>query len=476
MTTNDFSADDLEILRLLAEGAEAETMLSEVEDGFSAERARLFLDDEERFAELAQIVGSVAPGSGWFLAAVAPGERGELNRQLLLRALELRGEDSDELHHVTREGGTTVVTRERAMPDPAEAVTVLLPGGSVRWTSREAEVPSRIEYTGAPAWVTDVLGEEAVEEIADGAEELFLEETPASALLSRYALGRWLHRWHPGGSHRRPFAEGMLRVELGALAWRAAGLWGSTAEAAGWLDGAGREIVRLTREVRDWTGWRRSLADAVIDDARQAYLDLFPDASDADEIRRLGPAARRVGADLSEFWARLAPLERDDLALVASAISIGDQAVEFTVDPAAVPPRSVSSAAANALVEVAEGERGTEVRVLVALGDQPVPALAATLILDADRHTVELPRQEDGYLGAVDVLIAPHRLEIYVHEPGYTGPLRSPDAVRATRHGIDAVLTARQAVYDAITGDGHELRGLSSVPFLAEIAGWRDDQ
>ncbi|HMR47844.1 MAG TPA: hypothetical protein PKE40_01115 [Arachnia sp.] len=374
---------------------------------------------------------------------------------------------------VVRNADVTTVLRRPERVDVAEAVTLGLADGGVSWTSREAEVPSRVEYAGAPTWVAEVLGEDVVEEIAAGADELFLDETPASALLSRYALGLWLHRWHPGGSYRQPFAEGWLRVELGVLAWRAAGLLGSTAAASGWLDGAGREIVGLTREIHDWTGWRRSLADAVIDDACQAYLELFPDASDADEVRRLGQVAQRVGADLSEFWARLAPLGEDDLALAASGISVGDQAVEFTVDPAVVPPRSVASGSTNALVEVAEGERGTEVRVLVALGDQPVPGLVATLVVDGSRHTVELPLLEDGYLGALAVLIAPQRLEVYVHAPGHTGPLRSPDAVRATRDYIDAVLTARQAVYDAITGDGHELRGLSSVPFLAEIAGWR---
>lgn len=434
---SDFTASDLEILRLLA--------------------------------------ASPAPGGDWLLAAGQPGEVGRANRRVLLRAMRAYHQGPYNRYWITRIGDTTRLARTQGALDLAESTTVDLPGGAASWASRDNDGPSGVEYVGAaPTWLRELLGGAVVERLSRGTEEFFADETLAAELLGRYALGLWLHRWHPSGPRRQPFAEGALRVELGVLAWRASDLLGSTSAATEWLRGTADEIVALALRVHSWTGWRRALADGVLQDACQAYLALFPSTPEADEIRRLAEAIRDT-ADLAPFWATLAPLTRDDLALVASTISLGDQAVEFAVDAAAVPPRSVSASRMNAVVEVADGERATEIRILVSPGDQPVAGLAATLIVDGERHTIELPRWEGGYVGVLEMFSEPGRIEIHVHELGYAGPLRSPVAVQTTREYIDAVLSARQATYDAISGEGEEIRGLSSVPFVAEILGWRDE-
>lgn len=473
MTDNEFPVSDLEVFRLLADGAAADELASEIEDGFSADRARLFLDSAERFEDLADLVYYVEPGSGWYRAAAQPDELGTLNRRLLTRALEVRHNDPDDLYQVTRSEGWTRLAQRHGWLDVAETTSVTLPGGTATWASRGAGLPSAVEYSGAqPGWLEDLLGAECAAALSDGAGALSPDETRTGDLLSRYALGLWLERWHPGGTVSHAFPEGLLRLELGTVAWRAAEALGSTAEARRWLADGGDEIVALAGLLHTWSGWPRALAAAVLDDAALAYVDLFPDASDAARVRGIVDGLGEAGSDVIAPR----PPARRALALVAGVtLAYGDQAEEFAVDPAQVPARSVSAAARNALVEIVEGASGTQIRVSVAQGQQPVPALAATLVVDGDSHVIALPLSAGGYEGVFDGADEPHSVDVHVHEPGRSGPFRGADAIEETLRYIDAVLAARRAVYEDLDDDGEGLRGLPSVPFLAEIAGWRDD-
>ncbi len=475
MTADDFSSADLQLLSLLAGADAGDRLVNEILEGFSADRAALLLDSAEHFAQLAELITSITPGRGWYRTAARSDETGRLNRRLLLRAELVRTRPA-ETHHVVREDQHTTLTSLSGRVDDVSSATVALPGGQVTWDCADpTEITSLAFDRAVPQWLTEVLGSEAADAVVSGAAAVEVREQAGGAMLARYALADWLHRRHPGtGDPRRRFPEAIHRIETGTLAWQAETLLGSTLQAADWLAGAGTHIVALHGRIQAWTGWRRTLADRVVEVACDAFLDAWPAATDAGDVRRLRNAL--VHADAEAGVLDYAGIADRELALVAGHSSGGDivRSGGLTVDPLLVPPRSVHAVALNARWELVEGDE-LELVVRAASGDSPVPMIEATAVLDGAITAFELPHGHEGYRGAMQLAVEPETIEVHVHGLGIAGPFRDPASVEETRRQIEAVLSARRDVFDGLLNDDGSLRFMPSGPFLAELICWRPE-
>lgn len=481
MDSYEFSDSDLELVRLLRESAAADELVSEVRGGFSPERAALFLESPEKFAELADLVSNLAPGAGWFLASATRSERGRLNLRLLDRVLRLRPTPDDHRFRIERRNGTTRLTVKTSPDEPASGAEIRLPAGRAIWSSTDLDAPPEIEFSGqTPVWLADLIGEASAEAVASGADAVDVDEGPEISVLSRYALGLWLHRWHPGGTSEQasPFDESLLRVELGALASQAAPSSGASDQAAEWLNGTGLHILALADRIQSWTGWRRVLADSVLTAASRAYAAAFPRAPETEMIRALSQALERGDAEAAELADEFAEFATQDLPEPKQAMLAGQPGQSrvsgvTTVDPLLVPPRSVSALAPNVIWELVDQDGVTGLQVTVAPGDTPVSCLEATVMFDDQSQTIRLPHEAAGYRGILETPAEPPDTEVYVHDVGVPGPFRGPEAVQATRAWIEALLEARRDVLGSVEVDD----GLALVdperPFLAELVDWR---
>lgn len=476
MTADEFTDSEFQLLTLLRNAAPADALVTEMLDGFSAERAALFLESPEHFASLADLMPFIAPGRGWYRAAAEPGETGRLNRKLLRRAERLRPETS-ETHVVTRRGAHTQIAARRRPQDAAAYAVVDLPGGEARWDCAELAEVAAVDFDGTPpGWLVGLIGADAAAAVAAGADVVEVDEGEDAGGLARYAFACWLFRRHPGtGDPWRPFAEDVLRIELGTLAWQAAPMLGSTRSAAEWLDGAGLAVLALHARIQSWTGWRRAAADDVVREACEAYLGTWPSAPDAGGVRTLRGALATEDAVVALF-------EPDSpaslgLALVAGHDSDGGEVVlggEATVDPDLVPPRSVFAQTPNVRWEVLEGD-DVMLTVAVAAGDAPVAALAATVIVDGSTHVLDLPREGRRYRAVLALAVAPWDVRVHVHERGAAGPFRDPEGVTVALDAVDVVLSARRTVYDLLASDDGLPRFSPDAPFLAELMCWRPE-
>lgn len=475
MTADDFSEPDLHLLALLRGAGDADRLVDEIIQGFSAERAALMLESTEHFARLAELVVSIAPGRGWYHTAATPDETGLLNRRLLLR-VELLRTDPTHTHGVDRGDRHTRLVSRRVRVDAVSSATVALPGGWATWDCADLSETAVVGFEGAvPEWLAGLVGASAAGAVVSGAAAIDTEEGQSGGLLARYALANWIFERHPGtGDPEHPFHEALHRIELGTLAWEAQSLLGTKQRAAEWLTGTGKQIVALNRRIQSWTGWRRSLAERVVQAACDAYLETWPAAADVAGVRQLRDALARADAQVEML--DYAELSEPDVALVAGHATGGDilRRDEFTVDPLLVPARSIHASAPNARWDIIEGDE-LELMISAAPGDSPVASVAATVIVDGHAQVIGLSRGELGYRGSLILTAEPESVEVHVHAVGVSGPFRDSEAVEETRRQIQAVLTTRRDVFDSLIGDDGSLRFQPAGPFLAELVSWRTE-
>ncbi len=475
MADDEFLLSDLDVLSLLQDAAAADDIVTEIREGFTAERALLFLESTTGFEDLADLVRYVAPGPGWRKVASRPDETGRLNRELLAWADLVRAHPLDT--HLVEWDADRTRAYGRASSDPVAAASIELPGGTATWDCATFDTVSSVDFVGpSPVWLPDVIGPGAAAALDRGAESLEVGYGRDTEPLSRYALGAWLHRWHPGtGVPDQPFAADLLRIEVGTLAWQLEEILGSAGPAAVWLDGQGSQILALGSRIRAWTGWRRNLADGVLKDACAAYVDVWPDGPDAAGVRQLGESLARVDAEaelldcdaLSELGLALVAGDRSDDEVIRRGLG--------TVDPVQVPPRSIHADAPNVVWKIVRRDDEVELDIMVAAGEQPVPSLDATVLVDRARHVVDLVADGRGYRATITLDEDPDEVTVHVHAPGFPGPFRTSDEVEASRRLIGAVLTARRTIFDSIATDDGSLRGASDAPFLAELVCWRSE-
>ena len=466
MTDNELTSQDVAFLELLASPPTVDLVLDDILNGFSVERAREVLDSPEKLNHLLTIVAQVAPGLGWKLASSGTTEASRLNAQLLFAALQHRAETADiDTPLVTQlDELTTIVPGRLAAADRALLAHVALPDGDLWWDPLNLDEPPIVAYQGdAPRWVAEVGPQSA-----------------GQHPLGRYALGRWLFRWHPGtGQHHNPFDEPLLRLELGVLAWQNASHLGSTEAATHWLRDSGTTLLMLVNRVQHWTGWRRELADDLLAPAADAYLATQPDSGPAAAIRDLADRLRHAetlvqlsGIDQLRPADFSATPEAAELALVAGESS--NQVIAqglVTIDPRCVPPRSIARRQMQAMWEVVDGPH-PELHVLVVAGETPVEMLQAQLVADGVESVLELRRTGSLYSGNVQLEQLPDRLDVQIVHPEHGRDSRPANQREDFIADIESIIETRQEIYLDLTDLSVDCTVLVDRPFLAELVAW----
>lgn len=458
MSENDLTPADIAFLELMVGATNVDSFLDEILEGFSEERAREVLASPTRLNEFKALVVHVAPGLGFKLAAAQPTPMGRLNAELFFIALQHRvAAAATDRPQITQEDGHTLIVPDaREHSDRTLMAHVELPDGQLWWSPLALDEQPVIQYIApAPSWVAE-FGSRSLDELA------------------RYALGRWLYRWHPGtGQPDNLFDETLLRLELGALAWQNSEYLGSDEAARQWLRGGAQPLLGLADRIQGWFGWQRELADNALLTMCDAYLALYPTDPRAADIAQLADMLRGVGVllDLQAYRLRRhrgAP----ELALVA-----GDETAELIasgvieIDPTRVPARSVSRLRPAATWELINSDQ-LELCLRVAAGDSPVDELTALVSVGASEHAIVLERTGAVYAGSIEVDYAFDEAEIEIVAPGAEGRGRPPHERQTLAHGIEDVVETRRAIYADWGELGVECTGLTDRPFLVELAAW----
>lgn len=481
MQSDDISPDDLSLLLLLKGSADAERLAGEVEGGFDADRARQFLESDEQWALLQGFVTHVAPGVGWYLAAASSDERGRHNRDLLNRALSVRGADDDaeEAHYAVHRDGGLIELRPSwldAHDDvPDVLATLKLPDGWATWDPGRLASPPAIRTATADApWLPGLLTEQATADLRAGARTVETDPWEEPSPLGRYALGLWLQRWHPGARDRRfPFDEGLLRLELGTEAWLQETTLGSTAEASRLLQGTATHVVAAHHRIQAWSGWRRVLADDLLRHACDAFVSTQAHDDQLPIVRAVRQSLLAEDAQVEEAFPEdwLPAQPEPELATVAGEAAAGGG--RATVDPLLVPARSVAPDMPNVSWLVEVGDERISIHVTVAAGNSPVESLRATVVADGQQVVVELPREGAEYRGQGTLPFLPEEVAVQVHGGEAPVSFRDQRSIRRTCAWIDAVTRSRRDTYEIVPALGEELLLDAARPYLAELAAWR---
>lgn len=301
----------------------------------------------------------------------------------------------------------------------------------------------------------------------------------SSAAADRYELGVWLKQSHPGtGIRANPFDETLLDLELGALAWENVEALGGLAAVREALDAAGPAILSLARRIDGWSGWRRSLADAVLLSASQAFVATHPDAPETPTVARIAAALQTgepVASALDDDLVTRRPMTQRDLALAAGEQQPGRPLAKgsVVVNPALVEPRSVAPDPEGSWEVVEDDEDTILLRIRVSVGDSPAEALTAYVTLDGEADVVDLPRNAALYLGALRLSDVPNTLRVEATSPGLVPSApHHDDDVAALRAAIDKVIRERHA--RAASYDDGSIDALTHLnrPFLCELVAW----